>query len=254
MSERVVLSMKWGTLYNARYVNVLYNAVRDHIDGPFRFVCLTDEPDGLASGIETHPIPDLGLPQERWNHGAWPKLAVFARDLFGLQGRLLFIDLDSVIVDRLDPFFEAGGAFRAIGGGSGWRRGAAWTDPPRLLSGVFSMDFGAHPDVLDAFMADKEAAYDRAENEQHFIEQTISSWEPWPDGWVLSFKYHLRRSIGADLIKPVYDPPPGAKIVAFHGNPRPIDLVGRKRLWSEPPHSVRCPVTWLDDYWESYGE
>ena len=37
MTDRVVLAMKWGTLYGAEYVNVLYNAVRDHMTGPFRF-------------------------------------------------------------------------------------------------------------------------------------------------------------------------------------------------------------------------
>lgn len=253
MSDRIVLSMKWGTLYNARYVNVLYNAVRDHLDGPFRFICLTDDTEGLADGIEGHPIPDLGLTPESWKHGAWAKLAVFARDLLGLEGRALFIDLDSVIVDRLEPFFEVGGPFRAIGGGTGWRRGGVWTEPPRLLSGVFAMDIGSNADVLDAFLADREWAYEHAENEQHFIEQKIRRWAPWEDGWVVSFKHHLRRSIGVDLIKPVYDPPPGAKIVAFHGNPRPIDLVGRTRIWSEPPHSVKCPVDWLDAYWEKYG-
>lgn len=58
--ERVVLSMKWGKLYPASYVNVLYNACRRNITGDFRFVCLTDDATGLGPEIEACPIPDLG--------------------------------------------------------------------------------------------------------------------------------------------------------------------------------------------------
>ena len=253
MSGRVVLCMKWGTLYGPDYVNVLFNAVRDHLDGPFRFVCLTDDAAGLAEGIEARPIPDLGIPPEKFAHGGWPKLAVFARALHDLSGRMLFIDLDSVITGSLEPMFALEGSFRAIGGGDGWRRGGPPDAEVELLSGVFAMDVGGHPEVLDAFVAEGAGAYARAENEQAYIEKTISDWAPWPAGWVVSFKRHLRRSMGADLVLPVHAPPEDARIVAFHGDPRPIHLVGRKGLWMDFPHSVRCPVDWLDAYWARYG-
>ena len=51
--------MKWGTLYSAEYVNVLYRAVRKNLSGDFRFVCLTSESDGLLDEIETYPIPEI---------------------------------------------------------------------------------------------------------------------------------------------------------------------------------------------------
>ena len=253
MAERVVLCMKWGTLYSAKYVNILHRAVKDHLSYPFRFVCLTDDADGLDPEIEHHPIPDLGLPEEKVYHGAWPKLSVFGARLYDLTGRCLFIDLDSVIVGPLDPFFEVDSTYHAIGGGTDWRRGANQTKPPELLTGVFGLEIGSHPDVLATFMEDQKDAFAKYLNEQEFVEGVISDWRPWPDGWIVSFKRHLRRSIDADLLLPVYDPPADAKIVAFHGDPRPIDLVGRKRLWIDAPHSVRCPVTWLDAYWSKYG-
>ena len=37
----VILTMKWGTLYPADYVNVLYNAVSKYLDHPFRSVSYT---------------------------------------------------------------------------------------------------------------------------------------------------------------------------------------------------------------------
>lgn len=250
--DRVVLCMKWGTLYGPEYVNVLYRAVRDNLEGPFRFVCLTDDAEGFDDGIETFPIPDIGLPPERYAHGAWPKLSVFKDDLYGLTGRCLFIDLDSVIVGGIDPFFELPDPFIAIAGGKQWRRGSAVTNP-KLLSGIFAFDIDRLSHILDSFRADPEAAFHTCENEQAFIECQIGNWKGWPEGWVISFKRHLRRGIGADLFLPPR-PPGDARIVAFHGDPRPIDLVGRKGLWADPPHFVRCPVPWLDAYWERYGE
>lgn len=38
--NRTVLCMKWGKLYSADYVNVLFNACRQHLAGDFRFLCL----------------------------------------------------------------------------------------------------------------------------------------------------------------------------------------------------------------------
>lgn len=250
--ERVVLCMKWGTLYPARYVNVLHRAVRAHLEGPFRFVCFTDDAAGFDSDIEARPLPDLALPPERFGHGAWPKLGVFSDDLENLSGRALFIDLDTIITGNLQPFFDLPGKFIAISGGKEWRRARTVTNP-KLLSGIFAFDIGSLGFIVDRFVADPEAAFSQYENEQSFIEGVIGDWSGWPDGWVISFKRHLRQPLGLDLLFPPRTPG-NAKIVAFHGDPRPIDLVGRKGLWSDAPHFVRCPVNRLDDYWSRYDD
>lgn len=112
--NRVVLCMKWGTLYPAEYVNVLYRACRAHISGDFRFVCLTNETEGLLPEVEVHPIPLFGLDDWHYYNGAWPKIGVFSQDLYGLQGRALFIDLDSVICGSLNEMFEVPGTLVAM--------------------------------------------------------------------------------------------------------------------------------------------
>ena len=58
--KKTVLCMKWGDLYSADYVNVLYNAVKRNLSGDYRFVCLTDKADGIHADVETYPIPDIG--------------------------------------------------------------------------------------------------------------------------------------------------------------------------------------------------
>lgn len=251
--ERVVLCMKWGPLYPAAYVNVLHSAVRRNLTGRLRFVCLTPEPEGLDPSIETHPIPDLGFTPRHFGHGAWPKLSVFSKDLYGLSGRALFIDLDSVILASLDPFFEMDGPFISIAGGPGWQPGCPNPNPD-LASGVFAFDIGQLSYIVDAFVADPMAALDLVENEQQFIEKHIRSWTTWPAEWVISFKRHLRQPPLLDRLMPPRIPPESAKIVAFHGDPRPIDVArAGRRPWAKFPRYGRGPVDWVRRYWLDNG-
>ena len=52
-----ILTFKWGTLYSAEYVNRIYRGVKAHLKRPFRFVCVTDDADGLLPEIDAEPIP-----------------------------------------------------------------------------------------------------------------------------------------------------------------------------------------------------
>jgi len=253
MTDRVVLCMRWGTLYPPVYANVLYNAVRDHLKGDFRFVCLTDDPVGLDDGIEHYPIPDLGYSERHWKHGAWPKLGVFLEDLYGLTGRALFIDMDSFIVGDLGRFFEEEAPFLAICGGKDWRRGRENPNPD-LASGVFAFDIGHEPQIVSAFQADPEDAFDRLSLEQRFIQDRVRNWSVWPDAWVISFKRHLCRPLLVDRFLPPRDPDPETAVVAFHGDPRPVDVLANDgHNWATFPSYGKSPVRWAREYWLKYG-
>jgi hypothetical protein len=243
--------MKWGTLYPATYVNVLYNAVLAHLPGAFRFVCLTDDPEGLLPGIEVLPIPEFNLPKIRWQIGGWPKLGVFRRDLYGLKGRALFIDLDMMILDDLTPFFDHPAPVVATDMGPNWQRvpGHGPTEPGTCL---FAFTLGAEAQIFDRFNADQQAAFDRFGLEQNCVAAFASSMECWDPEWVISFKRHLRPPALTGLVLPVRKPPHGAKVLAFHGRPHPLDLV-RKGWWCEFPNFGRGPVSWVRDYWLLHG-
>lgn len=151
-SSRVVLCMKWGTLYPAEYVNVLYQACHAHISGDFRFVCLTNEPQGLLPEVEVYPIPDIGLDEWHYYNGAWPKIGVFLNDLYGLKGRALFIDLDSVICGSLDEMFEVPGALVALDS-------QPWRNKPGVPStgtGVFAFDLGSLGWIVERLCSDRD--------------------------------------------------------------------------------------------------
>jgi hypothetical protein len=245
--ERVVLCMKWGTLYSADYVNVLYSAVRSNLAGPFRFVCLTDDPTGINPSVETFPIPDIGLEPSDWRGGGWPKLSVFKQDLFGLTGRALFIDLDTVVAAPIDEMFDQPGELVVIDTGPNWKRGGT-AAPPLAGTGIFAFNLGGHAHILETFMAERRDRILRHRIEQAYVQAVAPSVAYWPAGWVVSFKYHLRRAVGLGLLLQPRAPSTPAKIVAFHGKPRPTDLI-TARFWGIPPHLGRGPVGWMLNYW-----
>ncbi len=251
--DRVVMCMKWGDLYSTDYVNLLYRAVCDHLDKPFRFVCLTEKPEGLLPEIEHIMYPDLDLEPKRYKSGIWPKLGVLSDSISDLKGRCLFIDLDSVIVGSLEPFFEAEGDLIMLGAGRNWKHPYRNLEP-EAMSGVFAFDVGSQQYILDAFMADKEAAFEQFANETQVIGHYGRNITFWPQNWVVSFKRHLCQPPFLAFFLQPRRPKPDALIVAFHGEPRPVVVVTHKGpLWMNFPRFVRTPVTWVRDYWIKYG-
>ncbi|MDZ7734972.1 MAG: hypothetical protein U5P41_01650 [Gammaproteobacteria bacterium] len=130
-----VICMKWGTAYSADDVNMLYRMVGRNLSRPHRFVCFTDDPAGLETGIEHFPLPAVRVP-EHLQHEAWYKLGTFSYPLADLEGEALFLDLDIIIVDSIDCFFEHPGEFCIIHN---------WTHPDRIVGNSWSIVFGSVP-------------------------------------------------------------------------------------------------------------
>ena len=249
--DRVVICMKWGTLYGPDYVNVLYSACREYITGDFRFVCLTDDVTGIREEVETFPIPDMGLSAFDWKKGGWPKLSVFARDLYGLKGRALFVDLDTVLCGPMDPLFEVPGDIVVIDSSANWKDPGAGAFPVAMTS-VFAFTLGQHPEILEQFQADHVGMVAKYRIEQVYLQGVFPDLAYWPHGTTISFKYDLRRGILAQIFLEPRKPKPNNIILAFHGEPRPIDLV-KSGWWGIAPHLGRGPVSWMRDYWVRHG-
>lgn len=92
----------------AKYVNCLYAMCRRHITVPFRFVCLTDDAARLHAAIEVIPKP-----ANAW--GWWCKIALFAPGAFPAGARVLFFDLDTLIVANIDDLAAYDGTFAGLG-------------------------------------------------------------------------------------------------------------------------------------------
>ena len=240
-----VLCIKWGTKYGPEYVNILHSMVSRHLKRPHRFVCLTDDAAGIAAHIETRPMPRVGFKDfdemQPWAraHG-WLKITSFASPLYDLAGPTLFIDLDVVIVDELDSFFDFPGEFVVI---KEWDKHDGTGN-----TSVYRFNAGAHADVLQTLINDPDGAQRSYRNEQQFVTTLLARQGKmgfWPDAWCRSFKRHCVRTHVLNLFLPPRIPE-GARIIAFHGKPNPPDAIaGRSGKW----YRRVIPTDWVKDHW-----
>ncbi len=136
--------------------------------------------------------------------GWWAKIDLFEPGRF--NGRVLYLDLDVTIVDNLGAFIEFGRGHCGL---------AAVDDYERLCLNSSIMcwqaDECAHlyedftPEVMDNFYGDQD----------WITEQEPGAWT-FPIDWVPSFKH--------DCTHRIMGPPEDAKVIVFHGKPRPWDL------------------------------
>jgi hypothetical protein len=244
--------MKWGSAFSPDYVNVLHSAVSRNLSGPFTFVCLTDQPEGLRKGIEVLPLPEIGLdPNEWYTSGVWPKLGLFVPDLSGLAGRALFLDLDTIVLGSIDRFFQPTGSIILQDMGQGWRK-TPRPGPAEPGTCFFAYTIGQQSHIPAAFMAEKALNKQRFQNEQDFVAAHAHDLHMWPDGWICSFKRHVARRWGRDLLSNPKRPAAEVPVIAFHGKPRPAELI-RQGLWGSFPHLGRGPVRWVKDYWDYHS-
>lgn len=252
-----VICMKWGRMYGPEYVNRLRVGVARHLQRPHRFVCFTDDAQGLRPDIEAMPLPTLGLPQGQADL-RWRKLSVFAPTLADLQGTTLFLDLDLVVVDDLEPFFTQPGPFRIIRDDELFRAKPLRRLNPerdRFLasvgnSSVFRFEIGAHTYVLDAYVADPVGAAQRYEISQQFQSAQLASHGHlayWPSDWCVSYKNHC---VAPNVLSYLRAPrlPVGARIVVFAGEPKMSDVMaGRGHRW----YRRVTPPDWLRQAWSA---
>lgn len=235
-----VICMKWGTKYGPEYVNRLYGMVSRNLSRPFRFVCFTENTDGIRDEVETRDLPTLDLPEGIPERG-WLKLATFQPNLGGLEGATLFLDLDVLIVDSIDCFFEFDAAFALCHDEKKKRQRIG-------NSSVYRFDIGCCPDVLDYFRDNFETIRSSYRNEQAYLSRRMDEkgmLQFWPKEWCPSFKYHCVPTFPMNFFLAPYIPD-GARILLFHGKPEPVDAIeGRSGKW----YRYLRPASWIADYW-----
>lgn len=200
----------------AEYVNNLYDMVVRNMPAgvPFRFVCFTDDKTGLTEGIEARDLPEPNL--EGW----WNKLALFKRGVFADGERVVYFDLDTLIVGPLDDIVRYSGSFALL---------RDFYRPDGYGSGVMAWEAGDpwDKDIWEAWNdADRPAIVG---GDQAWLEKVVHIpnilQDLYSDKFV-SYKVHC---------KPY--PPQGSSVVCFHGEPR--------------PHN--CTQKWVQDVWKIGG-
>jgi len=221
-----VLCVKWGTRYGADYVNRIYGMVKRNVTPPFRVICLTDNPKGIREEVLCFGLPELGCPRPTNAPGKWPKAGLWNRDLFGLQGVALFVDLDVVITGDLDPFFSYGDPDDVV-------LARNWIKPFERLgqTSIFRFPIGKHGYMLEDFQKDPEGIAGKYQFEQRYVTNCIRGGVKfWPYSWVKHFRLNC---LGPWPLRYFRAPrlPKKARVVIFPGKPNPPDaMVGR---WSD---------------------
>jgi len=245
-----IICMKWGTRYPSRYVNILFRSIGRHLKRPFRFVCLTDNTEGLIEGIETHPFPENpGVTQAKWPN-VFLKL-VMTRDGFAnLEGPTLFLDLDLVILDDIDCLFDYQPGKNCIIHNWWERRKQIFRTRPEIgNSSIFRFEAGKSQYIYDTFLREMDRAQDRSifQTEQAFLTYAMKERYWWPEEWVRSFKFNVRPPFPLNLfVAP--KKPKGAKFLVFHGKPDPPDAV--HGVSTGKIHHRVLPAPWVEEYWK----
>lgn len=253
-----ILCFKWGTLYSADYVNRLYRGVKAHMDRPFRFVCVTDNAEGLVDGIDTCPIPPA---PEGWKPNArykrWPgiylKLMVFKPGFADLSGPTLFLDIDQIITGDMGKFFDyEPGRFCIIHNWIEWHKRIFRKAPLIGNSSCFRFDAGEKSAyIYEKWISELDHAQDQQffRTEQAYMTHAVGvdniSW--WPENFVRSFKRSCQRPWPLNhFLAPKFNP--DTLILCFHGHPSPQEAIAGYR--GRHLNTWTLPAPWVEKLWE----
>ncbi len=239
---QTVVCMRWGDRFPVDYVNRLYRGVMRNVARPTRFVAFTDDPAGLDSGVEPRPIPPIRLPATGLGGSPWRKLALWSPQI-GIEGDLLFLDLDVVVVGGLDAFFDYEPGKLAII--------RDWGAKDSGNSSVMRFPAGGAPHLIERFEADPLAKRRLYSNEQVYLcRESLLPTVFWPKEWTPGFKAMMLPRFPLNLFQDV-KLPEGARVVVFTGRPRPLESVRGEwpaAGWKKIYKRVR-PVEWLETHW-----
>lgn len=131
-----------GQRYGKEYVERLRSMVLRHSKGyRVRVICLTDRREQIE-GVEMIDVSEYQL--DRW----WPKMILFDPTIRG-RGDCIYLDLDTVVVDRLRPLIELETRFSICANFT--RRAGSINYPCGYGSCVMRFGDGFGSDVWQAF-------------------------------------------------------------------------------------------------------
>jgi hypothetical protein len=92
-----------------RYVATIARQIHTHFKGPHNVVCFTDDPGLIIDGVEARDLPHRGL------RGWFNKLALFKPGVFKGGERVVYLDLDTLVVGDITFLSGYRGRFAMLG-------------------------------------------------------------------------------------------------------------------------------------------
>jgi len=214
---------------------------------------MTDDASGIDQGVELLELPKepfAGMMEKAMlsapKRGRLKKISLFRPDLIpDLVGSLLVLDLDVAVVGPIDDLWHH--APGKVCMRREWRRSSR---APSLGHGsVERFDPRVHTYLYEFMAHDPEAAVALGGGSEQTYTSTSADragdFAPFPDDWIVSFKYDCRPTRPLNLMRTPYLPK-NARFVCFHGRPKMDEAVDGYR--AGPLHSTR-PCPWLRDAW-----
>ncbi len=160
--------------YSAEYVHRLKAMVTKWMDQRrFQFLCLTDRPWELEA-VDTIPIANP-RPLKGW----WSKVRCFDSALV-LSGRVLYLDLDTLIVGPLAPILDYPSAFALAPAGGSFNGTGQLKTVRRFNSSVMVWDAGANYRLFDEWTPSVAA---RLWGDQDWIGEQMPEADTMPAEW-----------------------------------------------------------------------
>lgn len=187
--KRTLACVEWGNYLGRgeEYVRRLASMAERHAPASFEyeFVCVRPE---------------------RELQGWWNKIELFRPGRF--EGRVVYLDLDTVLTGPLPLLFEQTGILQMHDWG--WKKND-------YCSAVMVWDAGEHEEVFRKYDATVPA---RFRGDQDWMTH-LGGWQKLPMSQHRSYRYHCKNGV-----------PPGTLTVSFHGHPKPHTLGGWvKEAW-----------------------
>lgn len=222
--------------YSPEDVVRLARGVHKHLSIPHRMVCLTDDVQALCGVDGGYPKVQCAIEslQHGWR-GWWAKM-----ELFALEGPVLYLDLDTVIIGSLDEIaYKVSESDRLVmlrgfyrgdrcSGVMGWGDGVS----TRWILDTFISDIRTPPAYVQTPLALRmtcKRMTHRGDQEwlDWHLKQTQTPTVFLQDiaSGVCSYKVDVRDKGGVL--------PTDARVVCFHGQPRPRDVAEHEPWMAE---------------------
>lgn len=219
----IVCTWKWGDKYTDEDVNKVRAGFRRHLHESHTFVLISDKPSA-ADVDEVWPILDLELLKHK---GCFARLRMFDplwQNRFGIDERLVCVDLDVVITGHLDELFYRAEPFMIL-------QGANAANPCKYNGSVWMLRAGYRPDVWQDFSieAAQHIPFYEFPDDQAWMEHKM----PGEIGWKVGYQsgiYAFQKPgwPKGDLL------PKDARMVVFPG-------------WRSPAKFKSLP--WVQQHW-----
>lgn len=200
-----------GDTYDYRYVNAVAENVRNHSNSKLVISCLTND----STGIDPSLVDEI-IPLQHNYPGWWSKVELFRPNIFSCK-QVLYMDLDTVVVDNIDDILHFRSDFAGI---------RDMFHKTFLQTGVMSWNPELNTHLYTNFVPRAQAVMNNyPQGDASWIRENSLKYDYLCDKFprkIVSYKAHcLQKDRNVCKI------PQNASIVCFHGKPRPHTVLDK---------------------------